>query len=271
MLTLVPTPIGNLEDISKRALDALLEAELIFCEDTRVTKKLLQLFAQKYNLTFSCTDFKSYHSHNEQQVLKTLTPKDFERNIVYVSDAGMPCVSDPGATLVQYAIENNLEYDVIPGANAVLTAFAMSGFEHTQFTFFGFLAHKGKERQSKLAQVMQSSILSILYESPHRLLKTIEEITAIDENRIIFLAKELTKKYQTIYKNSAKNILEELKTQTIKGEWVIIIEPTQTVGEALSLEDILPLDLPPKIKAKLIAKLKGQKVKEVYQDFLDKI
>ncbi len=93
----------------------------------------------------------------------------------------MPCVSDPGANLVQYCIENNLAYDVLPGANAVLTAFAMSGFSQTEFTFFGFLAHKGKERKDKLNQVMQSSILPILYESPHRLLKTLEEIKNIDE------------------------------------------------------------------------------------------
>lgn len=271
MLTLVPTPIGNLEDISQRSLQALMEAELIFCEDTRVTKKLLHLLTEKLNLTFACTDFKSYHSHNEQQVLKTLQPSDFDKNIVYVSDAGMPCVSDPGASLVQYAIENSLEYDVIPGANAVLTAFAMSGFEATEFTFFGFLAHKGKERQQKLNQVMQSAFLSILYESPHRLIKTLEEISKIDENRILFLAKELTKKYQTTYKETAKNLLEKLKNETIKGEWVIVIEPADFMGEALTLSDIEDLDIAPKTKAKLIAKLKGQKVKEVYQEILDKI
>ena len=123
MLTLVPTPIGNLEDISKRAITALLEAELIFCEDTRVTKKLLHLLSQRENLEFKCNDYKSFHSHNEKHVLTTLSPEDFNKNIVYVSDAGMPCVSDPGATLVQYCIENSIEYDVLPGANAVLNLY----------------------------------------------------------------------------------------------------------------------------------------------------
>ncbi len=269
MLTLVPTPIGNLEDISKRALNALLEAELIFCEDTRVTKKLLQLFAQRENLIFNCTDFKSFHSHNEKKVLATLTKEDFEKNVVYVSDAGMPCVSDPGASLVQYCIENEISYDVLPGANAVLTAFAMSGFEQTEFTFFGFLAHKGKERKDKLTQVMQSPILPILYESPHRLLKTIEEIKNLDENRTVFLAKEITKLHQNSYKDTASNLFEFLKKENIRGEWVIVIEPTIFKGQMLSLGDIKDLDIAPKIKAKLIAKMSGANVKDIYQGLLE--
>ncbi len=271
MLTLVPTPIGNLEDISKRSIKALLEAELIFCEDTRVTKRLLQLLSQREELNFTCTNFKSFHSHNEQQVLKTLNKNDFDKNIVYVSDAGMPCVSDPGASLVQYCIENNIAYDVLPGANAVLTAFAMSGFSQTEFTFFGFLAHKGKERKDKLNQVMQSSILPILYESPHRLLKTLEEIKNIDENRTVFLAKEITKLHQKTYKDKASSIFEILQKENTKGEWVIIIEPTNFQGQNLVISDIQSLDLAPKVKAKLIAKMTGKNVKEIYQEYLDKI
>jgi len=269
MLTLVPTPIGNLEDISKRALTALLEAELIFCEDTRVTKRLLQLLSQKEifkneNLDFTCKEFKSFHSHNENQILKTLNKDDFNKNIVYVSDAGMPCVSDPGASLVQYCIENKITYDVLPGANAVLTAFAMSGFLQTEFTFFGFLAHKGKERKDKLTQVMQSSILPILYESPHRLLKTLEEIKNIDENRTIFLVKEISKLHQKTFKDTALNLFETFKEENIRGEWVIIIKPTIFQGQMLSLEDIETLDIAPKIKAKLLAKMTGSKIKDIY-------
>lgn len=271
MLKLVPTPIGNLEDISKRSINTLLEAELILCEDTRVTKRLLQLISQRENLTFPCTEFKSYHSHNEHQVLKTLAKEDFEKNIVYVSDAGMPCVSDPGATLVQYCIENDLEYDVLPGANAVLTAFAMSGFLQTEFSFFGFLAHKGKERREKLNQVMTSSLLPILYESPHRLLKTLEEIKNIDEERTVFLAKEITKLHQKTYKDSAKNLFEQFKKENIRGEWVIVVEPTVTSGFALETSDIENLDIAPKVKAKLLAKMTGRNAKEIYQQILDKI
>ena len=175
MLCLVPTPIGNLEDISIRALKVLEESELILCEDTRVTKKLLNLLAEKYNKNFSNKEYKSFHSHNENQILKTLDKETFSKNVVYVSDAGMPCVSDPGATLVDFCIKNQVPYDVLPGANAVLTAYAMSGFKQTSFSFYGFLDHKGASRSSKLDEILNDDKLPILYESTHRLLKLLED------------------------------------------------------------------------------------------------
>ncbi|WP_418179478.1 16S rRNA (cytidine(1402)-2'-O)-methyltransferase [Aliarcobacter lanthieri] len=271
MLCLVPTPIGNLEDISQRSLKVLLEAELIFCEDTRVTKKLLNLLAEKYNLDFSNKDFKSFHSHNENQILQSLDKNTFSKNVVYVSDAGMPCISDPGATLVDFCIKNDIPYDVIPGANAVLTAFAMSGFKNTEFTFYGFLDHKGASRNAKLEEILSSNKLGILYESPHRLLKLLEELKNKDENRTIFLAKEISKLHQKTYKDNAKNLYELFLNIDIKGEWVVVIEAKKQIGFNLELDDILPLDLAPKVKAKLIAKLTGTSVKEVYQEILDKI
>lgn len=272
MLTLVPTPIGNLEDISSRALEALRVAELMFCEDTRVTKRLLNLLSSKYNLTFPCDKFQSFHHHNEQKFLKTLNINDLkEKNIVYVSDAGMPCVSDPGSTLVEFCIQNEIKYDVIPGANAVLTAFAMSGFDSTEFSFFGFLPHKGKERHEKLLKFTNSEFLPILYESPHRLLKLLEELNKEVPNRVVFLAKELTKLHQKTYKKTAQELYEEFKNISIKGEWVVILQNKTTIGANLELSDISQLDLPPKQKAKLISKMTGRKTKEVYQEILDKI
>ena len=269
MLTLVPTPIGNLEDISFRALNALKGAELIFCEDTRVTKKLLNLLSQKYNYDFSNKEFKSFHSHNENQILKSLDVDTFTKNVVYVSDAGMPCISDPGASLVDYCIKNNIQYDVIPGANAVLTAFAMSGFLDTEFSFYGFLAHKGTERSSKLDEIINSGKLSILYESPHRLLKLLEELSNKVPNRTIFLVKEISKLHQKIYKDKSSNLFEIFQKENIKGEWVVVIEPFKSQGQNLQLEDILSLQLPPKIKAKLLAKLTGRSVKEHYLELLE--
>ncbi len=257
--------------MSQRALTALLEAELIFCEDTRVTKKLLNLLSEKYSLDFSNKEFKSFHSHNEKEIINSLSKDTFSKNVVYCSDAGMPCISDPGASLVEWCIKNDVAYDVIPGANAVVTAFAMSGFTSTEFTFFGFLDHKGVSRASKLDEVLNSSRASILYESPHRLIKLLEELNKKEPNRTIFLAKEISKKYQTTYKNSAKNLYEELKSCEIKGEWVVVIEAKEKFGFNLELEDILPLDIAPKIKAKLIAKLSGENIKDVYQKLLDKI
>ena len=269
MLCLVPTPIGNLEDISSRSLKVLEESELIFCEDTRVTKKLLNLLGEKYNLDFSNKEYKSFHSHNENQILKTLDKDTFSKNVVYVSDAGMPCVSDPGATLVDYCIKNEIPYDVLPGANAILTAYAMSGFSTTTFSFYGFLDHKGVSRASKLDDILNDDKLSILYESPHRLLKLLEELSIKDANRTIFLAKEISKLHQNSYKDTALNLFEKFKDINIKGEWVVIIEPKETVGFNLDLDDILSLDIAPKIKAKLIAKMTGESIKDVYQKLLE--
>lgn len=272
MLTLVPTPIGNLEDISSRALEALKSAELFFCEDTRVTKRLLSLLASKHNINFSCDTFQSFHHHNEQKVLKTLDKNLLiDKNVVYVSDAGMPCVSDPGSTLVDFCIKNEIPYDVIPGANAVLTAFAMSGFDSIEFSFFGFLPHKGKERHEKLLKVLNSEFLPILYESPHRLLKLLEELAKEEPTRVVFLAKELTKLHQKTYKKTALELFEEFKNISIKGEWVVVLQNRPTIGSNLELSDIQDLDFPPKQKAKLISKLTGRKTKEVYQEILDKI
>ena len=269
MLCLVPTPIGNLEDISQRSLRILVEAELIFCEDTRVTKKLLNLLGERNNLDFSNKEFKSFHSHNETQVLQTLDKENFSKNVVYVSDAGMPCVSDPGATLVDYCIKNEIPYDVLPGANAILTAYAMSGFSTTTFSFYGFLDHKGVSRASKLDDILNDDKLSILYESPHRLLKLLEELSIKDPNRTIFLAKEITKLHQNSYKDTSLNLFNKFKDINIKGEWVVVIKPKETIGFNLDLNDIQNLDIAPKIKAKLIAKMTGQSIKDVYQKLLE--
>ena len=164
MLLFVPTPIGNLDDISKRAFLALNDAEIVFCEDTRVTKKLLNLLNIPLN-----KEFISLHSHNEDKVLSKLDPQTLKsKNCVYVSDAGMPGISDPGSKLVKFAQKHNIPYSVIPGANAALTAFVASGFEG-DFCFHAFLPHKGKEREEKLKEILNSGKIAILYESPHRI------------------------------------------------------------------------------------------------------
>ena len=143
MLTLVPTPIGNIGDITLRAMEALGSADTLLCEDTRVTKKLIQILKERYNLTCKENqEFISLHSHNEHHFVQNLSPDFFEKNVVYASDAGMPGISDPGAVLVRYCIENKISYDVLPGANAVLTSYVASGFNETSFLFFGFLPHK---------------------------------------------------------------------------------------------------------------------------------
>ena len=268
MITFVPTPIGNLEDISFRSLQALKDAELILCEDTRVTKQLLTLLTQKLHFLIDQNKkFISLHSHNEDRFL-TAEYKDIliHGKVVYVSDAGMPCVSDPGAFLVDFCIQNNIPYDVLPGANALLVAYAMSGFPQKEFFFFGFLPHKPINRRGPLESIMGSENLTILYESPHRIIQLLEEISAIDPIRELFLAKELTKRYQRSFKGEAATLLATLQTIDIRGEWVVIIKGNErSKGEQITQSDIMDLSLPPKQKAKLLAKLTGKTIKEVYE------
>ena len=261
MLTLVPTPIGNLSDISKRAISALNEADIIFCEDTRITKKLLNLLQIEY----SNKTFYSMHSHNEKEMISNLNITIFNQNVVYVSDAGMPGISDPGSKLVQFVQENNIEYDVIPGANAVLTALVASGFEG-EFTFFGFLAHKGSDRETKLKEVISHDKIAVLYESPHRIDKLLKELQKEIPNRCVVFAKELTKVHQTFIKDKAKNI----KLKNTKGEWVVIIDKTSKENKlTLSYDDILALKLPLKEKSKLLSKISTKSAKEIYNELLN--
>ena len=269
MLSLVPTPIGNIGDISLRAIEALASADILLCEDTRVTKKLLHILQERYSLTCKQNqEFISLHSHNEQAFIDKLEPSFFEQNIVYVSDAGMPGVSDPGALLVQYAQEHSIDYDVLPGANAVLTAYVASGFDEAKMLFYGFLDHKGSSRKAQLQEALYNGYTTVLYESPHRLEKLLKELAEEVPQRNIFLAKELTKKYQRYLRGDAKTLLQEL-AGNYRGEWVVVLQATQKQNSsAISEKDILSLDLPKKVQAKLISKITGENTKEVYQRLL---
>lgn len=272
MVTFLPTPIGNLGDISFRTIQILKEGEIILCEDTRVAKKLIQLLSIQHNIEFPQYQFISVHSHNEKSFLNDQIKQMFElKNCIYMSDAGMPCVSDPGSFLVDFCLENKIEFDVIPGANALLTAYASSGFSNTQFSFFGFLPHKGQDRANQLNQILQNPHLSILYESPHRLLKLLEELNQKAPQRVIFLTKELTKMYQKRYKGFVCDIYATLQNESIKGEWVVILQNDTSIQNTtpISLEDIKELSIPPKQKSKLIAKLTGKNIKEIYNSLLE--
>jgi len=197
MLSLVPTPIGNIGDMSLRAIELLSDADILLCEDTRVTKKLIHILKERYNTAFKeHQEFISLHSHNEQAFVRELEPSFFEQNIVYVSDAGMPGISDPGQVLVRYCIDNSVEFDILPG--------------ETQMLFFGFLDHKGSSRSAGLQKALHNGFTTILYESPHRLEKLLLEIDKEEPSREIFLAKELTKKYQNYFHGTASEIYSRL-------------------------------------------------------------
>lgn len=285
MLTLIPTPIGNLEDITLRSLEVLSKADVFLCEDTRITRRLLKLLINKNILKISpCEDFQtfletkifiSFHSHNQDEILGTFKPDFFEQNVVYLSDAGMPCISDPGAKLVSYAIDYGIAFDVLPGACSLSVAFCGSGIESTPFIFVGFLPHKKLERQSKIIQFsslhISDSYSAICYESPHRIIGTLEDIDLLLPQVRLIVQKELTKIHQQRYYGTAKEVLSLLKETSIKGEWVIIFDfsNTNVNREYLGYKEVLMLDIPPKIKAKILGKISGRNVKECYEELIN--
>jgi 16S rRNA (cytidine1402-2'-O)-methyltransferase len=268
MLYFVPTPIGNLEDISFRSLRLLEEAKIILCEDTRVTKRLLHLLKTKHEITPKVEKFISLHSHNEKEVLQKLEPSMFEETILYVSDAGMPAVSDPGCALVEYCVTHDISYDVLPGANAALLAYASSGFCDTRFLFFGFLPHKGGDRLDALKEALYNGYVTIIYESPHRIEKLIEQLCELEPNRELFFIKEATKLHQKSFRGTALEIKSQLKEQNLKGEWVVVLKGNTKELGTISVSDILKLDLPKKQAAKMIAKITGKSPKECYNELL---
>ncbi len=271
MITFIPTPIGNPQDITIRAMRAFEKAELFLCEDTRHTKKLLRLLEERFDMAYPEADFYSFNEHNGQQRLDELGDTLVEKEVVYVSDAGMPVISDPGQLLVAYAQKHNLKYDVLPGASAVTTAYAASGFEEGKFLFYAFLPHKGKGRASALAEAINNGYNTVLYESPHRLEKLLEELETLDAKRELFLAKEISKKYQNYYRGTAKDLNIQFKQLTIRGEWVVIIRAKKESEKSLSFTEVLQLDLPPKPKAKLLAQLSDKSVKEWYETLIKNV
>ena len=264
MLAFIPTPIGNLQDISTRSLEILTDADIIFCEDTRVSKKLLSLL----NIPYNEKKFISLHSHNEKDIIANLDISIFDKNIVYMSDAGMPSISDPGCLLVRFAQENDISYEVLPGANAALLAYVASGFCGSEFLFFGFLPHKGKERKAKLQDAIHSNFITIIYESPHRIQKLIDELADHIPDREIFIIKEATKLYEFKKRASSKEIKEAFDSIDKRGEWVVVIDREKKERGVITKEDILSLNIPKKEMAKLLAKLDGRSVKECYNELI---
>ncbi|MBD3788959.1 MAG: 16S rRNA (cytidine(1402)-2'-O)-methyltransferase [Campylobacterales bacterium] len=270
MLTFVPTPIGNPQDITIRAIKTFEKAEIFLCEDTRETKHLLRLLEERFEMAYPQAEFFSFNEHNGPERLTQLGSVLGSREVVYVSDAGMPVISDPGQILVAYCQENQIPYDVLPGASAAPTAYAASGFEEGKFLFFGFLPHKGSDRASALSEALHNGYNTVLYESPHRLEKLLGEIASLDGERELFLAKEISKKFQTYFSGTSKELDLAFRQINIKGEWVVIIKGKKAEEKSLSFDEVLTLDMPPKPKAKLLAKLSDKSVKEWYEILMKK-
>lgn len=269
MLYFVPTPIGNLDDISSHALDVLKKCEILICEDTRVSKSLINLLNQKYQISISPFKFYSLHTHNKDNFFNDVDISLFEKNCVYVSDAGMPCISDPGVELVKFAQKNSISYEVLSGANAVLLAVASSGIVEKEWIFLGFLPNTARNRTLSIENALNLPYPCVVYESPKRILSLIEDIAKIDPNREIFAIKEATKKFETKFKQSAINLLDILKNTNLKGEWCVVISPClKNTQSNITQNDILNLDIAPKIKAKLLSKISGESVKKIYEKII---
>lgn len=215
-LYIVSTPIGNLDDITLRAIETLKNVDIIACEDTRRTIILLEKFGISKKLV-------SYYSYNEKQKAEELiTILKSGKNVALVSDSGTPAISDPGYILIKRAIEENIKVIPIPGVSAFVCALVVSGLPTSEFTFVGFLPHK-KGRKKKLQKLASEERTIILYESPHRILKTLSEVLETFGDREIAVAKELTKLHEEIFRGKISEVLKKLTSDKVKGEFVIVI------------------------------------------------
>ncbi|EKI4611801.1 16S rRNA (cytidine(1402)-2'-O)-methyltransferase [Staphylococcus pseudintermedius] len=272
-LYLVGTPIGNLEDMTFRAIYTLQHVDLIACEDTRVTKKLCHHF----EIT---TPLKSYHDHNKEQETETLIDMLVAgKTIALVSDAGLPLISDPGYELVVRAREQGVTVVPIPGPNAGLTALMASGLPSFTYTFLGFLPRKSRDKTALLETRMYQDSTLLLYESPHRVKDTLEVIAQIDAERTVALGRELTKKFEQITTAPVTSLLEQLETDIpLRGEFVVIIEGATPIEgtawfETLSVEDhvthYIDEGMKPKAAIKKVAQEREMSSKTVYNIFHD--
>lgn len=215
-LYIVGTPIGNLEDITLRALRILKEVDIILCEDTRTTKVLLSHYEIK-------TQTESYHMHStDGKIEKIIDYLKEGKNLALVSDAGTPSISDPGSFLVEKVLSAGYKVESVPGPSALTAALSILGISCDQFTFYGFLPHK-KGRQTLFNEIKESERTSIFYESPHRILKTLEAF--VGTNKKIGIARELTKMFEEVVKGSPEEVLEYFikNTDKVRGEFVVVV------------------------------------------------
>ncbi|WP_336127451.1 16S rRNA (cytidine(1402)-2'-O)-methyltransferase [Mesoflavibacter sp. CH_XMU1422-2] len=216
-LYIVPTPIGNLKDITFRAIEVLKEADIILAEDTRTSGKLLKHFEIS-------TPMQSHHMHNEHKTVESLVQKlKAGTTIALISDAGTPAISDPGFLLTRACIENNIEVECLPGATAFVPALVNSGLPNDKFVFEGFLPVK-KGRQTRLLFLAEETRTIIFYESPHKLIKTLTNFCEyFGEDRPVSVSRELTKLYEETIRGTAKEVLEYYTNKPPKGEIVICV------------------------------------------------
>ncbi len=218
ILYLVPTPIGNMEDITYRALKVLNEVDVIFCEDTRISKELLKFYKITKNLI----------SSNEQNELKRtelmINYLSSNKNVAIITDRGTPIISDPGYILVKKAIEEGYEVIGLPGANAATTALIISGLNPYPYLFYGFLKGNNKKKIENLKNLQKIKYSIIFYESVHHIQETLNLIYSVFDNRRVAICRELTKMYEECVRDELENIINNFNVITLKGEFVIVVE-----------------------------------------------
>ncbi len=274
-LYIVGTPIGNLGDFSQRAKEVLESVDFIAAEDTRVTLKLLNKFRIKKPLI-------SYHEHSKSQRLGQIVSRLLEgQSAAIVSDAGMPCISDPGEKLVKMCVENNIEMTVVPGPTALISALCLSGLETFRFAFYGFLSTNRKSRLKTLLELQNLQLTLIFYEAPHKLISTLKDLLNVLGDRKIAIVKELTKIHENVQRATISSAIDSFEKSSVnpKGEYVLIVEGAQNVedsGAPATLDEALDLaralvkqGLRPVDAAKQAAKITNNKKRQIYNLLLN--
>ena len=262
-LYLIPTPIGNMEDITLRAINILKEVEVVFCEDTRVTGQLLKCLNIKKKLI---SNFEHNEVNNKKKLLEYL---ENGYDVGLISDRGTPIISDPGYSLAKFAIESGFNVVSLPGPTALIPALTSSGLNPMPFCFYGFLNSKDSERKKELEELKNINMTIIIYEAPHRINKTLKDIEKIlGNNRKISISREISKKYEEIYRGTVSDLLVE--NNEYKGELVIVIEGNKENYEYknLTIEEHVKFYINDGMKdmdaIKMVAKERNMKKSEVY-------
>ena len=264
-LYLIPTPIGNMEDITIRAINTLKQVEVVFSEDTRVTKQLLNYLEINKKL-ISSHNFNE--ASNEDKLLKYLAEG---KDVGVVTDRGTPIISDPGYELVKIAIKHDYNVVSLPGPTALIPALTVSGLNPSPFTFYGFLNNKDSKRRKELEELKNLSSTLIFYEAPHRILKTLEDMKNIMGNRQISISREISKKFEEVYRGTIEEVMKEL--DDVKGELVIVIDGNHDVKtyENLTIIEHVNLYIKEGYKTmdaiKLVAKERNVNKNEVYNEY----
>ena len=269
MLNFVSTPIGNLNDISLRAIDVIKSSDYLYAEDTRNVKKLLDFI----NVKISC---KSFHEHNEQKVMLNILKQAKNSKVIsIVSDAGTPSISDPGYKLITKCIEENIKYTLIPGPSSVISAMVMSGLPSNRFAFYGFVPRKIQDKKKFFEDLDEEAKTSIIFESSKRIYDTLKNLADyLNSDRKVSICKEMTKIHENVIRGKASEIFKFVEENQInlKGEIVIVIEGTSKKITAPKINSKIKKEFLTKLSAsesaKLISAVTGENKRDVYKKLI---